>query len=276
MVALMKGRDMSSDDANTSHDQLADGLEADSPPQIGGGSSLSQEVADPVSRRRFLRAAVIGGAGVAGGVTALGALAASGNLPGAIPVKQVFADTSFHDGDCEMCVTSSSGADNVLVGDDPNEDEVSEETDAGFTINNGKAQNPGDFYIFFTAPNLPPGTYHMTFTPDPGFSTKGTNPYNRYIYAAGAASECPGTVGGSGEITGATQTNGSSLAAIFPYTNSGPGNVDLQLGVHMDYTGGDIGTSGTTKTFTFSAALTKDGQATAVCSSTVTVTGTQK
>jgi hypothetical protein len=242
----------------TSSEPADDGARAPNP--------RANATADPVGRRRFLRAAVIGAAGAAGGATALGAMLSGGKLPGSVPVSQVFAAVSFFDRNCSMCVTDSIGS--TVVGDNPPVFSAS-----GFQIHSDGSTTPSSFLVSFTAPNIPPGTYSMTFNWPVGFAPSGTNPFHWNVYSTpNTAMECPGAL-----LADETETDFASPFGPFPYTVPGPSNQDLQLSVVMSYAGGPLpGPLGNTKSFEFEARLTQAGQTSGpVCDVNLTIVGTQ-
>ncbi|HEY7834081.1 MAG TPA: twin-arginine translocation signal domain-containing protein [Ktedonobacterales bacterium] len=252
------------DQENTRPDDQATtpGQGSDTPASTPDATDVPQ---DPYSRRRFLRAAVIGAAGVAGAAGAAGVVLAHGHLPSVVGLINPNPGISFQDPNCTACVTNSSFSQNV--GD------ICGKPATGFNIGaNGKANNPGDFYVFFTAPNLPAGIYYVYFAPDPDFATQGAQPYYRDVYPAGTAPCCPDH---DPTALGADQVNSGDLTNVFPYTiTPAAAPKDLVLQVHMDYIGGVIGSPGDTKTFTFTATFT-NGLPAPVCAETVTIVGTQ-
>jgi hypothetical protein len=215
---------------------------------------------DGRSRRDFLKVAVIGSAAVAaaGGVATAG-LALTGKKPAIVP----FVGDVVSGGACQACVTSSAP----------------DATDAlNFNIDSmGHAKNPGDFYLWFSDTGLAAGTYSLsvsitkegdgTATLDSGtfFDYQGGNSVK--LYRPAQVVQCPTSIPNASDV----KKSGDTIGDVFPYSHPG-GN--LLVSIHMDYTGGTIGPSGTTKTFTFTVTLSSDGQQ--VCQSTYVITGHQQ
>jgi hypothetical protein len=221
------------------------------------------KVNDPYSRRKFLRAAVVGTAGVAGAAGVAGVILSRSKSPGLFTVGTALSGISIHDSNCSACATTTSyGAFTPPI-----------------IINGMGNANPGDFFIWFTAPGLPAGTYDLTFTPDPNFSTNGTNWAYLDVYngtgSTGRATACPNT----GSFTPSNEVNKGCVdgaGCVFPYTVPSGQTQDLQFHAHMKFTGAYPG-AGVTETFTFQFSLNAVGNTyNPVCSGTVTFTGKGK
>jgi hypothetical protein len=136
--------------------------------------------------------------------------------------------------------------------------------------------------VWVTVKNVPANdSISITFTLPAGFSLAAGNRYFLYTSPAGTASTCPLTTdancGGNGTPSGATFiNNASTLGGLFPYS-VGLSSVDVQLMVHCDYSGGQIGQNNTQDfTFSFTASETPvGGGPTEVCDDAFTITGVQ-
>lgn len=181
---------------------------------------------------------MIGAAGVAGAAGAAGVVLSHGNLPGVLSVTNVFASPSFHDPGCSGCLMDSGFK--AAVGD------TCGVTASGITFHNGNP-SPGDFYLTFTAPSLPAGSYYVTnLSIDSHFSTTGTNPYYREIFTGGTAKCCP--TSGPGTDNG-VNLDAINLSSAHPTTFTGTGTNDLVLHVHITFSGPAPTSSGDTYTF---------------------------
>ena len=215
------------------------------------------------NRRDFLKAAVIGSAAVAaaGGVATAG-LALTGKKPAILP----FVGVAVSGNPCQACVTSTAPDANDAL---------------DFDIDSkGHASSPGDFYLWFSDSGLAAGTYDLAVTIteqgnppvtlDSGalFIYKGTNAVMVYNPAT-AAAQCPTSL----PAAGSDLKHGGTIGDVFPYAHPG-GNFQVQI--HMDYSGGTIGSAGTTKTFTFTVTLSNHSGGTQVCQATYVITGHQK
>jgi hypothetical protein len=135
--------------------------------------------------------------------------------------------------------------------------------------------------VWVTVKDVPAhDTISMTFTLPVGFTIAMGNPYFLYTSPANTAATCPlktGMTCSNSSPVGATFiNNASSLGGLFPYT-VGASAVDVQLMVHCDYSGGQIG-KGNTEDFTFSFTSTVTpvgGVAKKVCDDSFTITGVQ-
>jgi hypothetical protein len=243
--------------------------------------------AEGQSRRAVLKAAVIGSAAVA---AVAGAGTAGLALTGKrLPLARVVGDalTSGQD-PCSACVTGSQSDCNKAY---PQLGCIQPPTGCAhpqFTIvptggpgSTTASTNPGSFFVWVTVKDVPAGDeISITFTLPAGFSLAAGNPYFLYTSPAGTAATCPLMTGdpcSNSSPVGATFVkNASSLGGLFPYT-VGASAVDVQLMVHCDYTGGQIGT-GHTQDFTFSFTSTVTpvgGSAKQVCNDSYTITGVQ-
>lgn len=260
---------MSDDTANHSNTPNED---ADSTPAEGK------------SRRAVLKAAVIGSAAVA---AVAGAGTAGLALTGKrLPLARIVGDAQTSGQDpCSACVTGSASSCSEAY---PQLGCISPSIGCAhpqFTIvpqGGGKAgSNPGSFFAWVTVKNVPANdTISISFTLPAGFSLAAGNPYFLYTSPAGAAATCPQETGATcsnASPTGATFIkNGSTLGDLFPYS-IGASSLDVQLMVHCDYSGGQIG-QGNSQNFTFSFATTETpsgGSATQVCNDSFTITGVQ-
>ncbi len=222
--------------------------------------------ADGRSRRDFLKAAVIGSGAVAatGGVAAAG-LALTGKRPHIIPF--IGGVNASGGGDCHACVTSSA----------PSQSDAS---DFNVKANGKGTDSPGDFYLWFWDSSLPEGDYTLAVTiqeqggsaialGDSGcaFHVKATNQIK--LYSPAPFTQCATSIPAAGtESAGATTLSDNPP---FPYHH--PGGSFL-ASIHLDWTDHTIGSSGDTKTFTFTVTLLTAGQP--FCSDTYQITGHQE
>lgn len=216
--------------------------------------NVADDVAGQQSRRKFLRTAVISGVAVATVGTTAGVAAAAANPhPGVLKRLGINLGTVSGQGTCNMCWEDTSF--------------TSLKTN-GFNVKNGKA-SPPSYFIWFTAQNLPAGTYTLTVNPSPNtapFKYPNGNGNNAFLYqrTAGTTVQCPSFDGGV--LPGDEVEHANTLAGINPWTTSGP--QDLQWAIHIDWDGTVI-TSDTIYTFT---GTLKDGQGNTVCTASVSVT----
>jgi hypothetical protein len=237
------------------------------------------------SRRDLLKAAVVGSAAVA---AIAGAGTAGLALAGKKPAVLSFVGDALPSNEgCSGCVTGSQSACSAAYPQlgciDPPVGCAHPQFRIVPTGNPANpSTNPGSFYVWVTVANVPANaSISMTFTLPSGFSTMPGNPYFLYTAPAGTASTCPTTTaancGGNGTPVGSTFIkNASSLAGLFPYA-VGPTSVDVELMVHVKYSGPEIG-NGNHQDFTFSFSATQTpagGGPTPVCEGTLTITGVQ-
>jgi hypothetical protein len=227
---------------------------------------------DPQSRRKFLRTAVIGAAGVAGGTAVAGAIIAR-QSPGLFNAQTALAGVSIHDGNCSVCLTGSNFV------------QVSKDGSGNYQITvkpNGTTGpgTPGTLFFWFTAPGLPGGstapgtTYDLSFTYDTTkFNQNPGNPFYRDVYSNGTAVSCPSkdpTTPLTGFISEENKSCVDGTGCIFPYTVPNGQTQDVQFHAHLVY-GGSYPGLNVTKTYTFSFSLTTSGQTPPVCSGTITL-----
>jgi hypothetical protein len=240
--------------------------------------------AEGQSRRAVLKAAVIGSAAVA---AVAGAGTAGLALAGKkVPFTRLIGQVQISGQEpCSACVTGSASNCNE---DFPQLGCIDPPTNCAhpqFTIvpqGGGKAgSNPGSFFVWVTVKNVPANdSISITFTLPVGFTVANGNSYFLYTSPAGTASTCPLATDpncSNSSPTGSTFIkNASSLAGLFPYAVGGS-SVDVQLMVHCDYSGGQIG-QGNSQNFTFSFTATETpvgGGPTEVCDDSFTITGVQ-
>jgi hypothetical protein len=193
---------------------------------------------DPQTRRLFLKAAIISGAAVA-------TVGATGAAASASPqlLRQLRG---------EPATASGAGA-GVMCFENSAFHPIT-----SFTVNsNGKTQ-PGTFFVWFTAPNLPAGAYSYTLTSSPGGAPgDNTTPFmlsdsgnNVYVFPL-AGGSCALT-GCPGEDPLHKPPAGHSIGApLFPFTTTKKG--DLRIRVHIKYSGGPIASN---VPYTFAGTLT--------------------
>jgi hypothetical protein len=224
--------------------------------------NILQEATGSQSRRKFLRAAVMSGVGVATVATTAGVAAACQSA-----VPSVFGQsggTSQASGTdpCEMCFELTNFTPVV----DP------------ITLNKG-TDGPGSFFIWFTAHNLPAGTYSLSITQNPGGPTFPSSPFEypqptphgnpnfAFLYerSAGKAAKCPSFT--SGKLPGDEKESATTLAGLAAYSLGS--TADLQWAIHIDR---DNTVFTSQQKYTFTGTLTKQGQNTPVCTAEVSVT----
>jgi hypothetical protein len=202
------------------------------------------------TRRTFLRAAVVGSALAA---TAVGAGAA---VVRATPLGPRLL------GSVQPVTDQVSGQ----VVFDPCFEDTNFISLSSFNVHNGNA-SPGSFFLWFTAYNLPAGTYTISISPDPGDATTpfkladAGNGAFLFKLAANTASQCP-----SSDPTDQVAA-GHTVDDVFPYTFTGA-NSDLQLKVHLAYDGGTL-TSDATYSYT---GTLQNGAHVTLASSTISIT----
>lgn len=219
----------------------------------------------PTSRRRFLKAAVVGGAAVAAGAAsgAAGiALASKGS-----PVPRIL--TSFSPGgplsgrqQYTMCITSSSYV----------------KTSQFDVHSDGTEHNPGTLFVWLTAHDLPPSPtvgYVLDITMDVTSAdpTSSSTPFqlqssgnNAFLFRLGdwAASDCPTSSPGTPKRSAKTEAGLylDSHGNPSPYTFGGTVHQDLQQYVHIVWSGGTLTSD---HSYTFSGTV-KDGNGTVLAS----------
>jgi|GEM_PF-2512538 hypothetical protein len=226
------------------HDQR----EISTPRHLAGG-----DVPNP-GRRKFLIGAAITATAATVGV-GVGTVEARGGISGLIrPISQ------FH-GQLSQQITSS------MCFEDTGYSQVLQ-----FTVNSKGQSQPGSFFIWFTARNVPAGTYTISITPDPGDATtpfrlaSGGNNGFLFVESLAQAADCPTST----DPNPASPTAVSHTAdGVSPFTLTA--THDVQLKVHVDYSGGAL--TGPT-TFTFNGSI-KSG-ANTLSSSSVTVAAKPK
>ena len=133
-----------------------------------------------------------------------------------------------------------------------------------FTVHANGGTVPGSFFVWLTGHNLPPGSYTFSITPTLGDAT---TPFkvasagnNAFVYqlAAGTASDVPS--GNPANQIQAAHTPADLVPVNIISTS------DLQLKVHLDYSGGAIASP---VTITFQGQIT-NGTLTSTSSITVT------
>lgn len=198
---------------------------------------LLESVAGSQSRRKFLRAAVMSGVAVASvGATAGIAAACEGKVP------VVLGSTSGGNQasgplSCSMCFESSALNGSI----------------SSFKVSkSGSKYNtqPGTFYVWFTAHNVPNGKYVITIensttTPATSLATapfqyqSGGNNAFLYQRSAGKAADCP-DYSKTGKLPGDEKRNAGTVPGLFSNPTPGPyqvtgGPVDLQVTAHISW-----------------------------------------
>lgn len=238
--------------------------------------NILQEATGSQSRRRFLRAAVMSGVGVATVAATAGVAAACQSAVPSVFGQEGTTNTASGTGECALKMEGSALDGSCF-------------TSFTYNPNAGKtgSTNPGTFYLIFTAHNLAPGSYTMTITRDPGshdigdppWAYQGSNPVKLFKWGNGAAVDCPNFGGSlpSGEVRDA-----DSMTLMFShppqnpaaaYQITGSSNADLQLTAHLVFNG--VGLTGS-HSYTFTGTL-KNGQGQTVCTTApLEVTANQK
>lgn len=213
---------------------------------------------EPTSRRRFLKAAVVGGAAVAAGAASGAAGIALASKSSPVPrILSSFSGGSPMSGrqQYKMCITSSAPA--KVTQFDVHSD--------------GTEHNPGTLFVWLTAHDLAPSPsvgYVLDITMDVTSAdpTSGSHPFqlqsngnNAFLFQLGdwKASDCPTAVPSSPQRSKPTE------AALYldshgnpnPYTFGGTLHQDLQQYVHIVWDGGPLTSD---HTYTFSGTV-KDG-----------------
>lgn len=203
------------------------------------------------SRRNFLRAAVVGSA-VAATAVGAGAVVARATPLGPRLLGNVLPVSSLTSGQVVF---------------DPCFEDTMFQPLASFSVHDGHP-SPGSFFLWFTAYNLPAGTYTIVVSPDPGASTKPFklasdihgNASFLFKLAANTATQCPSS-------NPTNQVRQAFLVdSLFPYTFTGA-NSDLQLKVHLAYNDGDLAHD---TTFTYKGTL-KNGSNVTLATATISV-----
>lgn len=220
--------------------------------------NILQEATGSQSRRKFLRAAVMSGVGVATVAATAGVAAACQSAVPTVFGQVGATNTASGTDPCEMCFELT------------NFTPVTTPID----LNNGTA-GPGSFFIWFTAHNLPAGTYSLSITQNPGGPTFPSSPFeypngggnNAFLYerSAGKAVKCPSFQGG--QLPGDEKEHANTLAGLAAYSLGS--TADLQWAVHIDR---DNTVFASQQTYTFTGTLTKQGQNDPVCTAQVSVT----
>lgn len=235
-------------------------------PEVTSETSASASTTtDGQSRRNFLRTAIISGVAVATiGSSAGVVVEACAPHPGILKRFGINLGSASGAGHCTMCIES-----------------IEYDHIASFMVHNNHA-SPPEFFIWFTAHNLAPGSYTMGISPDPTNSSSpirlasSGNNASLFLVDANKAYDCP-TCDRNGAVVMNCPTCGPkspvrkshSVDGLFStaYSFSGS-NHDLQLQVHVKWDGATLASD---KTLSFTGTL-KDGQGTVVCTSSVSVT----
>lgn len=223
--------------------------------------NILQEATGSQSRRKFLRAAVMSGVGVATVATTAGVAAACQSAVPSVFGQPVGTSQASGTDPCSMCFELTNFTPVV----DP------------ITLNKGDA-GPGSFFIWFTGHNLPVGTYSLEITQSPGGPTFPSSPFkypngggnNAFLYerSAGKAAKCPTFVGG--HLPGDEKEHANTLALLSPYHIGS--TADLQWAIHIDR---DDTVFTSESTYTFTGTL-KNDQGQTICTAHVSVTFTPK
>jgi hypothetical protein len=222
---------------------------------------------DPYSRRRFLRAAVVGTAGVAGAAGVAGVVLArnGGKAPSILkPFIGSLAQPSRETN--QMCFedTNFNETTDIIIG------------------SNGKVK--GSFFVVFAMSDLPTDSYSLEVTQqaDGGPTTDITSSSTPFAFASSGGQvliyeepagtlplplACPFTKPG-----GTATFNESTDPATFPVSGSAQ---DVLVFFHITWSGGTIGSKGSTETITFTGTLTDTTTSTVVSTLTVQVTAHQ-
>ncbi|HEU5347170.1 MAG TPA: hypothetical protein VFU63_01030 [Ktedonobacterales bacterium] len=237
-----------------------------------------EEVVGAQSRRKFLRTAVISGVAVAT-IGATAGVAAAATQPHTGVLKRFNLTNPLAASGpvtCSMCF------------EDTNLNGSIDSFNVSKTGNSFTTQ-PGSFYIWFTAHNVPNGDYTITISPEPGssgtpfvYATKGNNAF-LYQRDAGKAVDCPvyyDAKAKTGTLPGDEKRSADSVPDLFadpnppatagPYTVSG-GPVDLQVTAHIAW-GKDQNLDGGDTTYSFTGKIfSSTDQDTPLCTATVNV-----
>lgn len=242
--------------------------------------SPAGEVDGAQSRRNFLRTAVISGVAVATVTTSAGVAAAAAQPHTGVlkhfGIVNPFGETSSGAPTCSMCFESTElngKIDSFNVSDSGNK---------------GWTTQPGSFFIWFTAHNVPNGSYVITISPEPGTSGQpfvyASNGNNAFLYqrAAGQAADCPNYYNSqtkTGALPGDEKRSADTVPDLFvsppPPSNPGPyvvtgGPVDLQITAHIKWDS-TFAPSDETTTYTFTGQILNSSDNSSVCSTSTTV-----
>lgn len=227
-----------------------------------------EEVAGAQSRRKFLRLAVISGATVATvGATTGVALAAHPHT--GILTNLGLAGQSTQSGSCGTMCFESSGYETVCLPDPDHHGKCLPNTEDTFSYNSGNGQtNPGTFYFFFQVPNLPPGSYTASISPDLAvapFSYQGSNSVKLYQFPVNTAFSCPVPLPPKSVTPNETSNN-------FPISTTISGsNADIWVAVHFVFNG-----TGLTGNLDYTFTITLKSGATVKCALSKTIHAVQK
>lgn len=254
---------------------------------------------DGYSRRKFLRAAVIGTAGVAGAAGVAGVVLAqrAGSAPGLLTIRQVSGTSDgdynalFEDTNCGTGKTSTEAA------------QCGNYTGSNkFTVNqNGKATNPGSFFVVLAIRGLPGQALGTTYSilaqeklstaPDTSYATIPTSGHGTssqpFEYQQANSNvqiyEYPtGTISGSGPFALSTapynspsHTDSVDVANGSTDTFQLTSTHDVLIFIHVTWgnSAGKIGGTGT-ETIDFRITLTNTGDNSSAVE-TVSTTGVQ-
>lgn len=214
-----------------------------------------EEVAGAQSRRKFLRLAVISGATVATVGATTGVALAAHPHTGILTNLGLAGANTASGANCAMCFESTELNGSI----------------ASFNVSkNGNkwGTQPGSFFVWFTAHNVPNGNYVITISCDPGpgltpfqYANSGNNAF-LYQRAAGKAVDCPNYYDSkkkTGVLPGDEVRSANTVPGLFanpspgPYTVTG-GPVDLQVTAHLQWDPSVEPPSGTT-TYYFTATI---------------------
>ena len=246
--------------------------------------NATEELAGQQSRRKFLRTAVISGVAVATVGTTAGVAAAAAQ-PHTGVLKNLGIRNPFTSSPagitCTMCF-ESSGLDGSIGSFNVQRSE-----------HNGKFKyntQPGTFFVWFTAHNVPDGNYVIKITLDPNqpldtspfqYQSGGNNAF-LFKWANGAAQDCPVFDGHVLPSTNPPQVrNADTVPNLFvsppPPSNPGPytvtgGPVDLQVTGHISWRD-DANIDGGDVTYHFTGEIFNSSDLnTALCTAHVQVT----
>lgn len=189
-----------------------------------------QEASGAQSRRKFLRAAVISGVAVASVGATAGIAAACQNNPTVLAHFPNNTSSGSGPVTCSLCFEDTNFF-----------------TLGSFNIDSKGHNSPGQFYLWFTAQNLPQGKYTMSIKLNPGNHTMMHSPFTyhpgggnqTFLYqkTKNTADSCPHF---ASSLPGGEVKHSTTIGGLFCYQTTGSGNVDLQMAVHMDWDGTKI------------------------------------
>lgn len=210
--------------------------------------NATEELAGQQSRRKFLRTAVISGVAVATVGTTAGVAAAAAQ-PHTGVLKKLGINNPFGSSPagitCGMCFEASG-----LYGSISSFNVQRSEHNGKFKYNT----QPGTFFVWFTAHNVPDGSYVIKITLDPN-QPLSTSPFqyqstgnNAFLFErdAGTANDCPNYSGSpnNGQLPTDSKRQAKTVPDLFvsppppsnpgPYTVSG-GPKDLQVTAHISW-----------------------------------------